>query len=100
MNMRNRPSQCGLSHLIFVRSTSATQTTNSCACGRSNLLHVNDHDLCEQPLVERKRVLETIIARAHVSWLRFCESFPDGATLLRAADRMGLEGIVCNAHRR
>jgi bifunctional non-homologous end joining protein LigD len=34
------------------------------------------------------------VSKANVAWLLYSDSFADGATLLAAADRMELEGIV------
>jgi bifunctional non-homologous end joining protein LigD len=59
-----------------------------------DLLHHNGRDLRELPLLERKARLEKLIVAANVNWLRYSESFDDGLKLLKAADRMRLEGIV------
>jgi len=45
-------------------------------------------------LSERKHHLERLVLKVRDGWLRYSESFTDGAMLLVAADRMGLEGIV------
>jgi len=45
-------------------------------------------------LSERKHRLERLVLKVRDGWLRYSESFTDGAMLLVAADRMGLEGIV------
>jgi hypothetical protein len=42
----------------------------------------------------RKVRLEKLILAANVGWLHPSESFDDGIELLKAADRMKLEGIV------
>jgi bifunctional non-homologous end joining protein LigD len=59
-----------------------------------DLLFLNDKDLREQPLSERRRLLQKIILRAHTDWLQFSETFDDGTKLLASCERMGLEGIV------
>jgi ATP dependent DNA ligase domain len=59
-----------------------------------DLLHHNGRDLRELPLSERKARLERLILAANANWLRYSESFDDGLALLKAADRMRLEGIV------
>ena len=59
-----------------------------------DLLHHNGRDLCELPLIERKARLEKLIVAANTSWLHYSESFGDGLELLKAADRMKIEGIV------
>jgi bifunctional non-homologous end joining protein LigD len=46
------------------------------------------------PLVDRKERLERLVSKVRNPWLCYTETFPDGDTLLKAADRMGLEGIV------
>jgi bifunctional non-homologous end joining protein LigD len=38
--------------------------------------------------------LEKLIVAVNANWLRFSESFDDGIELLKAANRMKLEGIV------
>ena len=45
-------------------------------------------------LFERKARLEKLILAANANWLHYSESFDDGLELLKAADRMRLEGIV------
>ena len=59
-----------------------------------DLLQHNGRDLRELPLVERKARLEKVIIAANAGWLHYSESFDDGFELLKAADRMRLEGIV------
>jgi ATP-dependent DNA ligase len=60
-----------------------------------DLLHHNGHDLREFPLIERKARLEKLILATNADWLlHYSESFDDGLALLKAADRMKLEGIV------
>jgi bifunctional non-homologous end joining protein LigD len=64
------------------------------ACGAFDLLQHNGRDLRELPLLERKARLEKLILAANANWLRYSESFDDGLELLKAADRMRLEGVV------
>jgi bifunctional non-homologous end joining protein LigD len=59
-----------------------------------DLLHHNGRDLRELPLFKRKARLEKLILAAKADWLHYSESFDDGIELLKAADRMKLEGIV------
>jgi bifunctional non-homologous end joining protein LigD len=59
-----------------------------------DLLHHNGRDLRELPLIERKARLKKLIVATNANWLRYSESFDDGIELLKAADRMKLEGIV------
>ncbi len=59
-----------------------------------DLLYLNDFDLREAPLVERKRLLAAILGDGSGP-LRYSSHFDeDGETMLRHACRLGLEGIV------
>jgi ATP-dependent DNA ligase len=42
----------------------------------------------------RKRHLEKLVLKVPENWLRYSESFTDGAKLLATANCMDLEGIV------
>jgi bifunctional non-homologous end joining protein LigD len=59
-----------------------------------HLLYLNGKDLRPLPLVDRKERLERLVSKVSAPWLSYVETFTDGATLIKAADRMGLEGIV------
>src|SRR6516162_4010294 len=59
-----------------------------------DLLHRDGRDLRALPLIERRRRLERLLARADVPCLRLVEAFDDGVKLLALADRHGLEGVV------
>lgn len=57
-----------------------------------DLLYYNGHDLRREPLVERKIVLQRLLANSPIF---FSEHFEvDGAEMLRRACAFGLEGIV------
>jgi bifunctional non-homologous end joining protein LigD len=59
-----------------------------------DLLHLDGRDLTPLPLVERKRLLSTLVAKAGDP-IRLSEHLDDkGEIVLRHACRMGLEGIV------
>ena len=59
-----------------------------------DLLHLNGRDLTPLPLVERKRLLATLVAKA-ADPIRLSEHLDDrGEIVLRHACRMGLEGVV------
>jgi bifunctional non-homologous end joining protein LigD len=58
-----------------------------------DLLRHNGRDLRELPLFERKARPEKLILAANANWLHYSETFDDGLELLKAADRMRLEGI-------
>jgi hypothetical protein len=59
-----------------------------------DLLFHDGRDVRKLPLVERKELLMVLIMGAGDSRLRLSDSFDDGAKLLAAAERMGLEGVV------
>jgi bifunctional non-homologous end joining protein LigD len=59
-----------------------------------DLLYLNGKDLRPLPLTDRKERLDRLVTNVSDTWLCYAEAFTDGATLLKAADRMGLEGIV------
>ncbi|MEQ1953753.1 DNA ligase D [Mesorhizobium sp. CN2-181] len=59
-----------------------------------DLLHLDGQDLRDEPLVERKQRLETLLGERDGP-LRYSEHFVEpGKTMLRHACRMGLEGVV------
>ncbi len=59
-----------------------------------DLLYLDGYDLRGAPLIERKRLLERLLADAHGA-IRFGEhASGDGDAFLREACRLGLEGIV------
>ena len=59
-----------------------------------DLIEHDGNDLCELPLIERKRRLARLIGRAKHA-IRFVEHLAnDGPTVFDHACRMGLEGIV------
>lgn len=57
-----------------------------------DLLWLDGRDLRGQPLRERRRMLEDLLVAGGA--LRFSESFSDGASLLAAVKKMGLEGVM------
>jgi bifunctional non-homologous end joining protein LigD len=59
-----------------------------------DLLHRDGKDLRPLPLIERRRRLVRLVGRADIPRLHLVETFEDGAVLLRAAERHGLEGVV------
>jgi len=58
-----------------------------------DLLFHDGRDVRELPLVERKDLL-MVLTGAGESRLRLSDGFHDGAELLAAAERLGLEGVV------
>ncbi|MFL5300692.1 MAG: DNA ligase D [Anaeromyxobacteraceae bacterium] len=60
-----------------------------------DLLHLDGEDLAARPLEERKARLRALLDRAGGDVVRYADHFEgDGATVLREACRLGLEGIV------
>jgi bifunctional non-homologous end joining protein LigD len=60
-----------------------------------DLIGLDDHDLCELPLIARKRRLAKLIGKAKRRAIRFVEHLTgDGPTIFDHVCRMGLEGIV------
>jgi bifunctional non-homologous end joining protein LigD len=59
-----------------------------------DLLFHNGRDVRKLPLVERKELLMVHIMGGGDRRLRLSDGFDDGAELLAAAERMGLEGVV------
>jgi bifunctional non-homologous end joining protein LigD len=61
-----------------------------------DLLHLDGHDTRPAPLIERKRVLQSLLAKAGKSAPRvlFSEHFEDGADLYERVSAMNLEGVV------
>jgi bifunctional non-homologous end joining protein LigD len=66
-----------------------------------DLLYLDGFDLRQVPLLQRKELLEKIVAAAPMSQVRLSEYFAtDGPSLLAESCRLGLEGIVSKrAHR-
>ena len=57
-----------------------------------DLLYLNGYDLRKAPLVERKAMLQALIAKSHV---QYSDSFEtDSATIFKHACELGLEGVV------
>jgi len=60
-----------------------------------DLIGLDDHDLCELPLIARKRRLAKLIGKAKRRAIRFVEHLVgNGPTIFDHVCRMGLEGIV------
>jgi ATP-dependent DNA ligase len=59
-----------------------------------DLMHYDGEDLRPIPLIDRRLQLTELVARSNVRCLHLVWGFDDGAKLLEAAERHGLEGIV------
>jgi bifunctional non-homologous end joining protein LigD len=64
-----------------------------CVCA-FDLLYLGAKDVRGLPLVERKALLTRLVLKTADSRLRLSETFDDGAKLLAAAEKTGLEGVV------
>jgi bifunctional non-homologous end joining protein LigD len=58
-----------------------------------DLLELEGEPLVDLPLAERRKRLEKVLDKRNKT-VRFSETFDDGPTLLEAAERQGLEGIM------
>jgi bifunctional non-homologous end joining protein LigD len=58
-----------------------------------DLLEVEGEPMIELPMEERRERLEKLLDKRNRT-VRFSEAFDDGAALLKAADKQGLEGIM------
>jgi bifunctional non-homologous end joining protein LigD len=60
-----------------------------------DLLHLDGVDVMQAPLTDRKDLLAAILKKSRSQRLRYSEHFTsDGASMLEAACRLGLEGII------
>jgi ATP-dependent DNA ligase len=60
-----------------------------------DLIGLDDHDLCDLPLIARKRRLARLIGKPQRRAIRFVEHLTgDGPTVFEHVCRLGLEGIV------
>ena len=59
-----------------------------------DLLHLDGFDTRPAPLLERKRVLQSVLAECRAQRIFYSEHFEDGADLYVRATEMKLEGIV------
>ena len=60
-----------------------------------DILHLNDEDLRDQPLLDRRTKLKGLLGRDRTSPLQFSDEFiGDSAAFFRACAKHGLEGVV------
>jgi len=60
-----------------------------------DLLYLDGHDIRTLPLLERKSILEQLLAPAHNSHIRYSDHLEkDGTRLFKEAKKLGLEGII------
>jgi bifunctional non-homologous end joining protein LigD len=60
----------------------------------SDLLHLDGFDTRPAPLLERKRVLQSVLSECRAQRIFYSEHFEDGSGLYARATDMNLEGIV------
>jgi bifunctional non-homologous end joining protein LigD len=77
------------------QNVTALSKTNPVTFFAFDLLYVDGYDLRQVALLERKRMLTSLISAGGV--LRFSEHFPEGENLLHAAREKGLEGVVAKS---
>lgn len=95
LDEKGRPSFERIQPRIMASSASAIATlarSRPAVYVAFDLLYLDGRDLRGLALEERKRRLRSVATESAV--LRISESFDDGAALLEAAKRQGLEGIV------
>src|SRR5260370_7578384 len=73
-------------------SIAARARSNPVALFLFDLLYLDGHDLRAVPLIERKKLLKSILKPGGV--IRLSESFEEGEHLLEAAREQELEGIL------
>jgi bifunctional non-homologous end joining protein LigD len=59
-----------------------------------DLLHHNGRDVRGLPLIKRKDLLQDLLIKSGVISLVYSDHYPDGSSLLRSAEKLGLEGVV------
>ncbi len=60
-----------------------------------DILHLNGQDLRQKPLVERKKILKTLLRGRRISQIRFGDYIEKkGVAFFREAKKRGLEGII------
>jgi bifunctional non-homologous end joining protein LigD len=88
------PAADGRPDLYRLQSAMASDRQRVLAVFAFDLLHHDDEDLRPIPLIDRRLQLTELVARSSVQRLHLVLGFDDGAKLLAAAERHGLEGIV------
>ncbi|MCS0501260.1 DNA ligase D [Ancylobacter mangrovi] len=86
--------ESGASHFASLQQDLSEGRTDRFVLYAFDLLYLDGRDLREVPLIERKSALAGLLADAAAP-LRYSEHFEvDGATMLRHACRLSLEGLV------
>jgi bifunctional non-homologous end joining protein LigD len=91
----------GLPDLQALRRELAKKNTDRLIYMAFDLLFLDGHDLRGLPLIERKRALQEVLAKApsKISYAEFFD-LQDGETVFRHACELGVEGIVSKRPRR
>ena len=88
------PTADGRPDFYRLQSAMASDRQHELAVFAFDLLHYGGEDLRSVPLIDRRLQLTELVARSSVPCLYLVWGFDDGAKLLEAAERHGLEGIV------
>jgi bifunctional non-homologous end joining protein LigD len=88
------PAADGRPDFYRLQSAMASDRQHVLAVFAFDLLHHDGDDLRSIPLIDRRLQLTELMARSNVRCLHLVWGFDDGAKLLEAAERHGLEGIV------
>jgi bifunctional non-homologous end joining protein LigD len=88
------PAADGRPDFYRLQSAMASDRQHELAVFAFDLLHYGGEDLRPIPLIDRRLQLTELVARSSVPCLHLVWGFDDGAKLLEAAERHGLEGIV------
>jgi bifunctional non-homologous end joining protein LigD len=88
------PAADGRPDFYSLQSAMAPDRQHDLAVFAFDLLHHNGEDLRPLALIDRRLQLTELVARSNVRCLHLVWGFDDGAKLLKAAERHGLEGIV------
>jgi bifunctional non-homologous end joining protein LigD len=88
------PAADGRPDFYRLQSAMTSNRQHELAVFAFDLLHHGGEDLRPAPLIDRRLQLTELVARSSVPCLHLVWGFDDGAKLLQAAERQGLEGIV------
>ena len=84
----------GTTSFQALQNTLADNAESALVCFAFDLMYLDGYDLRAVPLVERKRLLEPLLAGN--DRIRYSGHFAtDGRTMLGEACKLGLEGIIC-----
>jgi bifunctional non-homologous end joining protein LigD len=88
------PARDGRPDFSHLQAAMSSDRQHELAVFAFDLMHYDGKDIGAMPLLERRLKLGELVARSDVRCLHLTQAFDDGAKLLEAAERHGLEGIV------